>query len=197
MDEGDDCGEHHRFSKVYIKCGEINKLVSVNEPETCCYAVIFETPLICYNDAMLVYPYLSHSLQSRLDRLDVQVLSAEVTEKGREKWRNDIFVEAGFILDVESTVLRSVSDNLPSIDKEPNEDSEKLVNSIPEDDKRKDVLANNEEKQDGLSCCTEIEKLRKVVYVLADKEWLKMCKNDSDCLYNKTMHLSSLDNDKT
>lgn len=68
---------------MYIECGRINKVISVEEPATCRYAVIFETPLICYDNSMLVFPYLDTSLQSKLNQLDVQVISGEVTEKVR------------------------------------------------------------------------------------------------------------------
>ena len=68
---------------MYLECGRANKVVSVEEPATCRYAVIFETPLICYDGSMLVFPYLDISLQSKLNKLDIDVISGEVTEMVR------------------------------------------------------------------------------------------------------------------
>lgn len=41
------------MSQVHLKCGEENKIISVKEPTTCNYELVFHTPLACPLDSLL------------------------------------------------------------------------------------------------------------------------------------------------
>ena len=46
-------GRRHREIRVRLACSIDEQLVAVDEPETCRYTATLETPLACYDDALL------------------------------------------------------------------------------------------------------------------------------------------------
>ncbi|CAM1154105.1 GNPTG (predicted) [Pycnogonum litorale] len=99
MSNGDSCsGSVERSVKVQFKCGRNNKLTNVTEPSRCNYVLIFETPLVCHVDAMLVYPRLNATLQREWDVAYSEFKNKIITEKGYSKQLRSIFYRAGFQL---------------------------------------------------------------------------------------------------
>ncbi|WAQ95663.1 GNPTG-like protein [Mya arenaria] len=79
MREGDKCGNKHRTTKVYFKCGKENVITNVSEPSTCNYRVDFTTPYTCHHQALLGY----------------------------KKYLSRVFVKAGYMLSTETKNLVS------------------------------------------------------------------------------------------
>ncbi|XP_076459735.1 N-acetylglucosamine-1-phosphotransferase subunit gamma-like [Babylonia areolata] len=98
MMDGDDCGQIHRSVKVKFECGNSSDIVSVSEPSTCHYVLVFSTPLVCHPQSMLVYPTLSAHLRAKWDQLEGQRHRKELTEKGYKKRLQLILQEAGLRL---------------------------------------------------------------------------------------------------
>uniref|UniRef100_A0A8C1JEW0 N-acetylglucosamine-1-phosphotransferase subunit gamma-like n=1 Tax=Cyprinus carpio TaxID=7962 RepID=A0A8C1JEW0_CYPCA len=97
MREGDSCGNKNRQTKVLLVCGNSSKLVSVSEPQTCVYSLIFETPLVCHSHSLLVYPVLSEMLQKEWDEIAQARYEDLITEQGHNKLLKELFEEAGFL----------------------------------------------------------------------------------------------------
>ncbi|CAN7942280.1 unnamed protein product, partial [Ixodes pacificus] len=100
--EGDSCGASKRSVQVTLTCGNHSSLLNVSEPERCKYAAAFATPLVCSDDALLVYPRLNATLRQRWNDVESQRFNDELTQKasrprGYEKELNNIFQEAGFL----------------------------------------------------------------------------------------------------
>ena len=109
MSDGDPCpGDIRRQSKVFLKCANKNKLVSVKEPHTCQYEVQFETPLACPVDAFLVYPLLSKELQTEWEEMEKSFYHQELTMQGYHKSRRKLFTRAGLLVPAEQNVKRNV-----------------------------------------------------------------------------------------
>ncbi|KAK7502069.1 hypothetical protein BaRGS_00006821 [Batillaria attramentaria] len=96
MKEGDDCGSIHR--SVKLVCGNTSEILSVSEPKTCHYLMMFSTPLVCHPHAMLVYPLLSPELRQRWDEIEGQKHRKELTDKGYRKRLQSILQDAGLRL---------------------------------------------------------------------------------------------------
>lgn len=95
--KGDSCGASQRSVQVILMCGNHSALLNVTEPERCKYAASFATPLVCSDDALLVYPRLSATLRQRWNDVENQRFNDELTQKGYEAELNSIFQEAGFL----------------------------------------------------------------------------------------------------
>ncbi|KAK7112806.1 N-acetylglucosamine-1-phosphotransferase subunit gamma-like [Littorina saxatilis] len=98
MQEGDDCGQIQRSLKVKLECGNTTDIISVSEPSTCHYVMVFHTPLVCHPQSLLVYPTLSTELRAKWDQLEGRRYRKELTEKGYKKRLQLIFEEAGLRL---------------------------------------------------------------------------------------------------
>lgn len=96
---GDSCGSDSRQVEVVLTCGRTNNLTEVGEPKTCNYLMKFETPLVCHEDSLLVYPRISSSLQHEWDEIEQQLYDEEITLKGYNLHLNRILFKAGFISD--------------------------------------------------------------------------------------------------
>ncbi|XP_071814767.1 N-acetylglucosamine-1-phosphotransferase subunit gamma-like isoform X1 [Apostichopus japonicus] len=96
---GDDCGLKSRQVSVKLQCGTKTAIVSVSEPDTCCYAMNISTPLVCHPDSLLVYPTLSKPLQQKWNALEGRLYREEVTRQGYNKMLHKIFEEAGLVMD--------------------------------------------------------------------------------------------------
>lgn len=90
MPNGDDCGSHgSRMTKLFLVCNhdsEVTKVIHTSEPSTCKYEVKLSTPLACENEqtheqTLLVYPYLSKSMQDQWDRTLTEFKNNLITEK--------------------------------------------------------------------------------------------------------------------
>ncbi|KAG5262734.1 hypothetical protein AALO_G00278280 [Alosa alosa] len=97
MREGDSCGSKNRQTKVLLACGNSSKLARVSEPQTCVYSLTFETPLVCHQHSLLVYPTLSEQLQKEWDEAEQARYDGLVTDQGYSKLLRDLFEEAGFL----------------------------------------------------------------------------------------------------
>ncbi|XP_074637750.1 uncharacterized protein LOC141896398 [Acropora palmata] len=95
---GDVCpGEKPRQTKVKLRCGDQNKVVSVIEPTICQYEVRFETPLACPIDAFLVYPALSLEGKKEWEKIEEALYHEEITLQGYNKYRRRLFQKENFI----------------------------------------------------------------------------------------------------
>lgn len=95
---GDVCpGEKPRQTKVKLRCGDQNKVVSVIEPTMCQYEVRFETPLACPIDAFLVYPALSLEGKKEWEKIEEAFYREEITLQGYNKYRKRLFQKENFI----------------------------------------------------------------------------------------------------
>jgi len=95
---GDVCpGEKPRQTKVKLRCGDQNKVVSVTEPTICQYEVRFETPLACPIDAFLVYPALSLEGKKEWEKIEEALYHEEITLQGYNKYRRRLFQKENFI----------------------------------------------------------------------------------------------------
>ncbi|BFY99693.1 hypothetical protein BsWGS_02733 [Bradybaena similaris] len=101
MRDGDSCGRIYRSLKVTFMCGNHSQIVNVSEPKTCCYHLVFMTPLVCHPDSMLVYPTLSPDLQKQWDSLEGVMARGELTAKGYKKRLDNILEKAGIYLSSE------------------------------------------------------------------------------------------------
>ena len=97
MKNGEDCGNQNREVEVELACGDANKLVNVSEPHQCHYNMIFQTPLACHKDALLVYPILNATLQREWDELEQNVYDNIITHKGYKHYLTNLFIKAGFV----------------------------------------------------------------------------------------------------
>lgn len=66
---------------MFFTCGVENKLFEVKEPKRCHYVARFQTPLVCHEDAMLVYPWLSPELQNQWNEIETQLVQKELTQQ--------------------------------------------------------------------------------------------------------------------
>lgn len=99
MENGDSCGTSNRQVQVVMLCGTANNLTSVAEPQTCHYRMTFETPLVCHEDSMLVYPRLNETLRNEWDEIERQYHDEEITEKGYKLYLQKLFWKAGLVKD--------------------------------------------------------------------------------------------------
>ncbi|KAK3739399.1 hypothetical protein QZH41_018447, partial [Actinostola sp. cb2023] len=98
MAEGDYCpGNNPRQTKVFIKCGNEHKLISVDEPATCHYEMDFQTPLACPRDSSLVYPVLSAEGRAKWEEIEENLWREEITTQGYNKQRQKLFINEGFV----------------------------------------------------------------------------------------------------
>lgn len=97
MLDGDVCGGVHRSVEVTFECNETEGLKEVSEPHKCQYSLIFQTPLVCHADALLVYPRLPETLRRKWDELETELMNQDITEKGYTSGLKRIYVEAGFL----------------------------------------------------------------------------------------------------
>ena len=95
MKNGDDCGNLNREVEVAFTCGNANNLTSVSEPSQCHYRMEFSTPLVCHEDAMLVYPTLSEELRKEWDQIEQDFHDGYTTEKGYSYHLTNFFYKAG------------------------------------------------------------------------------------------------------
>ncbi|KAK7071622.1 hypothetical protein SK128_025455 [Halocaridina rubra] len=99
MIEGSSCGpDRYRSTKVTLQCGKTSELKSMTEPERCSYVAIFETPEICGENAMVVYPRLPQYLQDQWNEALTDKLSGDLTEKGYYLELERVFIASGFKL---------------------------------------------------------------------------------------------------
>lgn len=99
MANGDSCGTADRQVSVILLCGTKNNLTSVTEPQTCHYSMTFETPLVCHEDSLLVYPRLNETLRHEWDELERQYHEEEITAKGYNLYLRKILWKAGIVKD--------------------------------------------------------------------------------------------------
>lgn len=99
MENGDSCGTTDRQVEVVMLCGAAHNLTTVTEPQTCHYRMTFETPLVCHEDSMLVYPRLNETLRNEWDEIERQYHEKEITEKGYKLYLQKIFWKAGLVKD--------------------------------------------------------------------------------------------------
>jgi len=98
LSNGDMCpGENPRQTKVFLRCGDHNKVLSVVEPTMCYYEMRFETPLACPIDAFLVYPVLSPEGQKEWEQIEEALYREELTTQGYNKYRRRLFQKENFI----------------------------------------------------------------------------------------------------
>lgn len=97
MKNGEDCGNQNRQVEVKLTCGHANNLTNVSEPYRCHYVMIFQSPVFCHEDAMLVYPMLNKTLQAQWDELEQDFHNEIITEKGYRHYLQNIFYKAGFV----------------------------------------------------------------------------------------------------
>ena len=98
MKNGDDCGKQNRQVEVVLVCGRTNNLTSVSEPSQCKYKMLFETPLVCHEHAMLVYPTLNKTFRDEWDEIEQDFHEGISTEKGYKYYLTDMFSRAGLML---------------------------------------------------------------------------------------------------
>ncbi|XP_071521964.1 N-acetylglucosamine-1-phosphotransferase subunit gamma-like [Panulirus ornatus] len=99
MIEGSFCGNGmHRATKVTLHCGATSELVSVTEPDKCRYLAKFETPEVCGENAVVVYPRLPANLRQRWDDALLDEHNGFLTKKGYHKELERIFLAAGYYL---------------------------------------------------------------------------------------------------
>ncbi|KAL8603567.1 hypothetical protein ACOMHN_022519 [Nucella lapillus] len=101
MTDGDNCGNIRRSIKVKFACGNSSEIVSVSEPETCHYMMVFSTTRVCHPHSMLVYPTLPPHLRASWNQLEGRRHRLELTEKGYKKRLQVILEEAGLRLSSE------------------------------------------------------------------------------------------------
>ena len=95
MKNGDDCGKLNREVEISFVCGTVNNLTSVSEPSQCRYQMVFVTPLVCHEDAMLVYPTLNKTLRLEWDEIEQNYYNNFTTEKGYKYYLANFFYKAG------------------------------------------------------------------------------------------------------
>lgn len=99
MVEGSSCGtDRFRSTKVVLHCGASPELKSVIEPEKCRYLAEFETPEVCGENAMVVYPRLPLDLQEQWNEALTDKHNGDLTETGYHKEMERIFIAAGYRL---------------------------------------------------------------------------------------------------
>ena len=59
----------------------MNRLKDVKEPQKCNYEGIMETPLVCGNNSLIVYPRLSSKLRKQWDVIQTEKHFGIITEK--------------------------------------------------------------------------------------------------------------------
>ncbi|CAN8003036.1 unnamed protein product, partial [Ixodes hexagonus] len=84
--KGDSCGASERSVQVTLTCGDHGALLNVSEPQRCKYVATFSTPLVCSDDALLVYPRLNATLRQRWNDVENQRFNDELTQKARVLW---------------------------------------------------------------------------------------------------------------
>ena len=83
MQNGDDCGgsEKKRSTKLFLKCANKTEVLSANEPRMCEYEIVLNTPLVCNDKAMLVYPSLNETFRREWDFIYSDFKNEIITEK--------------------------------------------------------------------------------------------------------------------
>ncbi|XP_009859245.2 N-acetylglucosamine-1-phosphotransferase subunit gamma-like [Ciona intestinalis] len=105
MKNGDDCGSVTRQARVLLRCGTVNNITSVTEPSRCQYELIFETPLACHPDSMLVYVTMNASLRYEWDKIEQAHYNEFITEKGYNRKLLELFDKAGFLTVPEDNIV--------------------------------------------------------------------------------------------
>lgn len=160
---GDMCpGEKPRQTKVLLRCGEQNKVMSVVEPSICHYELRFETPLACPIDAFLVYPVLSPEGQKEWEQIEEALYREELTMQGYNKYRRVLFQK-------ENLILQDGTDNEKLSDKK--KDTKALVGALSSDagdhtaQKSFDFHSKEECSKAYSEILAEVQRLRKLVNI--------------------------------
>ncbi|XP_042212884.1 N-acetylglucosamine-1-phosphotransferase subunit gamma-like isoform X2 [Homarus americanus] len=112
MIEGSPCGNGmHRSTKITLQCGPSSELVSVSEPDKCRYLAKFETPDVCGENALVVYPRLPAELRQRWDDAEQDLHTGLLTKKGYHKELERIFLAASYYLspDMKSSLVHKAA----------------------------------------------------------------------------------------
>ena len=64
---------------MFLICNDTEDIISVSEPSTCNYDLLFTTPLVCHSHAMLVYPTLNVTQRRCWDEVHTQYHNKELT----------------------------------------------------------------------------------------------------------------------
>nr|XP_039260899.1 N-acetylglucosamine-1-phosphotransferase subunit gamma-like [Styela clava] len=129
MPNGDSCGSDSRQVQVVLSCGRANNLTEVSEPKTCNYLLKFETPLVCHEDSLLVYPRINSTLQQEWDRLEQQLYDEEITAKGYNIYLRRILWKAGLVSSHSTSSDQNVFKPFQSLDN-CNSEYQKLLEEI-------------------------------------------------------------------
>lgn len=136
FDNGDSCGDSSRQVKVFLACGLMNNITSVEEPERCHYKLNFATPLACHEDSLLVYPVLNASLQIEWDKISQSFHDKYITFKGYKRLTQLLFVKAGFVLASTAKLKKSEPQSFISLDT-CNSEYAKLFHQLQDDSSNK------------------------------------------------------------
>ncbi|XP_066927768.1 N-acetylglucosamine-1-phosphotransferase subunit gamma-like [Clytia hemisphaerica] len=140
MHHGDIChGTQERQVFVVLQCGEENKILSVTEPETCKYKLIFKTPYACPKDVFHVLPVLSKTSRQKWSKIENDFKNGLLTKIGYDKRINAILSEEGLIINDRKILQQQTT--VPSIltdDKRP-----ALPNSYVQTGSGKNVTARD------------------------------------------------------
>uniref|UniRef100_A0A8C5EDQ8 N-acetylglucosamine-1-phosphate transferase subunit gamma n=1 Tax=Gouania willdenowi TaxID=441366 RepID=A0A8C5EDQ8_GOUWI len=128
--DGDTCGTKNRETKVTLVCSKSSKLAQVSEPSTCVYSLTFETPLVCHQHSLLVYPTLSERLQQEWDDAAQALYEELITEQGYNNLLRGIFEEAQLLKGEKVNVIEPESaagfDSLQKCTEEYNKQREEM-----------------------------------------------------------------------
>ncbi|XP_078347967.1 N-acetylglucosamine-1-phosphotransferase subunit gamma-like [Oculina patagonica] len=181
---GDMCpGEKPRQTKVLLRCGDHNKVMSVVEPNICHYELRFETPLACPIDAFLVYPVLSPKGQKEWEQIEEALYREELTTQGYNKFRRALFQK-------ENLIPRDRTEKQ-------NQKDEKKDTDAVEGALTSHVGDSNEEKSPTFSSKEECFKAYNVILAEAQRlrKLLNMscfgCNETTGATTNKSIELSS------
>lgn len=98
MTDGDDCGSTGpRQVEVNLICGSKNSLVAVDEPSTCHYSMTLESPALCSEKNLRVYPNLNADFKKEWDRAFTEWESGLLTTKGYIRAVKDVLARSGVI----------------------------------------------------------------------------------------------------
>lgn len=154
---GDLCpGEKPRQTKVFLRCGDQNKVISVVEPTICHYDLRFETPLACPIDAFLVYPVLSAEGQKEWEEIEEALYRKELTLQGYNKYRRALFQKENLIPNDSNKKKPKIEESVE------NTSSEGDLNSQAGDNRRGKISSFNSKEECSKaysSLLAEVQKL--------------------------------------
>jgi len=94
--DGESCGgDVERQARVHLKCGARTNITSISEPSKCSYLLEFETPLVCHEDSLLIYPTLDEATRKLWDQYEQDLYDGLLTEKGYQYFKVKLFQSAG------------------------------------------------------------------------------------------------------